>query len=234
MNRPCAIMDGLLVLSLVGVWGSLPNFLDRGGGGSASGGIVSQRGFGGSSPNLPLFRGGVRQSPKYVYGNAPGGRVIRAGILTASTLGARGEREDTSGQAIREVIANVGAAVEAYRVVPDDRSTIEQALRDWADDLLLDLILTTGGTGLSPSDVTPDATLAVVDRLVPGMAEAMRLEGLKHTPRAMLSRAVVGVRGQTLIVNLPGSPKGVRESLGAIIEVLPHALEILQRRPTDH
>lgn len=160
--------------------------------------------------------------------------MIRVGILTASTLGARGEREDTSGQAIRELIARIDASIESYRVVTDDRSTIEQALREWSDEARLDLILTTGGTGLSPTDVTPDATRAIVDRDVPGLAEAMRLEGLKHTPRAMLSRAVAGVRGQTLIVNLPGSPKGVRESLGAILEVLPHAIEILQRRPTDH
>jgi molybdopterin adenylyltransferase len=160
--------------------------------------------------------------------------MIRVGILTASTLGARGEREDTSGAAIRELVATIGATAETYRVVTDDRATIERALVEWCDELGLDLVLTTGGTGLSPTDVTPDATRAVVEREVPGFAEAMRLEGLKHTPRAMLSRAVAGVRGRTLIVNLPGSPKGVRESLGAILEVLPHAIEILQRRPTDH
>lgn len=160
--------------------------------------------------------------------------MIRVGILTASTLGARGEREDTSGQTIRELVAQIGASVENYRVVTDDRPTIEQALRAWSDELGLDLILTTGGTGLSPTDVTPDATRAILEREVPGLAEAMRLEGLKHTPRAMLSRAVAGVRGRTLIVNLPGSPKGVRESLGAILDVLPHAIEIMQRLPTDH
>lgn len=160
--------------------------------------------------------------------------MIRVGILTASTLGARGEREDTSGQVIRELVGPIGASVAAYRVVTDDRATIEAALVAWCDRDSLDLILTTGGTGLSPTDVTPDATLAVVDRTVPGIAEAMRQEGLKHTPRAMLSRSVAGVRGHTLIVNLPGSPKGVRESLGAIAEILPHAIEILQRRPTDH
>jgi molybdenum cofactor synthesis domain-containing protein len=160
--------------------------------------------------------------------------VIRTGILTASTLGARGEREDTSGAAIRELIEPLGATVEAYQVVTDDLDAIATALRIWSDDLHLDLILTTGGTGLSPTDVTPEATRQVVEREVPGFAEAMRLEGLKHTPRAMLSRAAAGVRGRTLIVNLPGSPKGVRESLGAIVEVLPHAIEILQRRPTDH
>jgi molybdenum cofactor synthesis domain-containing protein len=160
--------------------------------------------------------------------------VIRVGILTASTLGARGEREDTSGQAIRELVATIGGSVEAYRVVTDDREVIARVLHGWCDDLRLDLILTTGGTGLSPTDVTPDATRAVIEREVPGFAEAMRLAGLKHTPRAILSRALAGVRGQSLIVNLPGSPKGVRESLGAILDVLPHAIEILQRRPTDH
>jgi molybdenum cofactor synthesis domain-containing protein len=156
------------------------------------------------------------------------------GILTASTLGARGEREDTSGAAIRELIEPIGGVVEAYRVVTDDRAIIGDALRTWTDTQGLDLILTTGGTGLSPTDVTPEATRDVVERDVPGLAEAMRLEGLKHTSRAMLSRGVAGVRGRTLIVNLPGSPKGVRESLGAILDVLPHAIEILQRRPTDH
>jgi molybdopterin adenylyltransferase len=160
--------------------------------------------------------------------------VIRVGILTASTLGARGERADTSGEAIRELVAQIGGTVAAYQIVTDDRETIAAALRTWCDDEAVDLILTTGGTGLSPTDVTPEATRAVIEREVPGFAEAMRQAGLQHSPRAMLSRAVSGVRGRTLIVNLPGSPKGVRESLGAILEVLPHAIEILQRRPTDH
>jgi molybdenum cofactor synthesis domain-containing protein len=160
--------------------------------------------------------------------------LIRVGILTASTLGARGEREDTSGAAIREMVATIGGAIEMYLVVSDDRDTIAETLRGWTDVQGLDLILTTGGTGLSPTDVTPEATRDVIDRDVPGLAEAMRLDGLRFTPRAMLSRAVAGVRGRTLIVNLPGSPKGVRESLGAILGVLPHAIEILQRRPTDH
>lgn len=160
--------------------------------------------------------------------------MIRAGILTASTLGARGERVDTSAQAIRELVATLDARVEVYRIVADDRASIESTLREWCDDLHLDLVLTTGGTGLSPTDVTPEATSAVIDRPVPGLAEAMRLEGLKQTPRAMLSRAIAGIRGQTLIVNLPGSPRGARESLSAILDVLPHAIEILQHRPTDH
>ncbi len=160
--------------------------------------------------------------------------MIRVGVLTASTLGARGEREDTSGQAIREMVEAIGGTVAAYRVVTDDLTTIADALRVWCDEESLDLIVTTGGTGLSPYDVTPEATRAVIEREVPGLAEAMRLEGLKHTARAMLSRGTAGVRGRTLIVNLPGSPKGVRESLGAVLDVLPHAIEILQRRPTDH
>lgn len=160
--------------------------------------------------------------------------MIDVGILTASDAGARGEREDVSGATIRELVESIGGQVVDYRIVPDEVERIAAALREWADERGLDLILTTGGTGLSPRDVTPEATRAVLDREVPGLAEAMRAAGLKQTPRAMLSRAVAGTRGHTLIVNLPGSPKGVRESLGAILEVLPHAIEILQARPTDH
>ncbi|HKS69823.1 MAG TPA: MogA/MoaB family molybdenum cofactor biosynthesis protein [Ktedonobacterales bacterium] len=161
---------------------------------------------------------------------------ITAGILTASTKGAAGEREDTSGEAIRALIEAppLSARIAERRIVPDDRATIESLLRHWADDLHLDLILTTGGTGLSPTDVTPEATLAVVDRLVPGLAEAMRMESLRHTPMAMLTRAVAGCRGATLIVNLPGSPKGVRECLSVILPALPHAVEILTGRTMEH
>lgn len=155
-------------------------------------------------------------------------RVIRLGILTLSDKGARGEREDSSGAAIRELTAGLGAEVQRYQIIPDERALIAAVLQEWADSADLDLILTTGGTGLAPRDVTPEATLAILDRQAPGLAEAMRQEGLHHTPMAMLSRGAAGVRGRTLIVNLPGSERGVRESLGAILSVLPHAVETLQ------
>jgi molybdenum cofactor synthesis domain-containing protein len=158
----------------------------------------------------------------------------RIGILTISDKGARGERVDTSGDAIRELVASLEATVEHYEVVPDDRETIAGHLREWSDEQGLDLILTSGGTGLAPRDVTPEATLAVVDRLVPGMAEFMRQEGHKYTPMAALSRAVAGVRGHTLIVNLPGSERGVRQSLEALLPILPHALETLRGEAGDH
>ncbi len=162
--------------------------------------------------------------------------MITVGILTASTKGAAGQREDTSGDAIAEMVAAppLSATVRARRIVADERAAIESVLRHWADDLRLDLILTTGGTGLSPTDVTPEATLAVAERLVPGLAEAMRMESLRVTPMAMLTRAVAGCRGSTLIVNLPGSPKGVRECLAVILPVLPHAIDILTTRVTEH
>ena len=156
-----------------------------------------------------------------------------AGVLTVSDKGSRGEREDTSGAAIREMLSTLDVTVERYEVIPDDRASIAQRLIAWADDDGLDLIVTTGGTGLGPRDVTPEATREAIDYEAPGLAEAMRLEGLKHTPMAMLSRAAAGVRGRTLIVNLPGSPRGVRESLSVLLPVLPHALETL-RGQTEH
>lgn len=159
-------------------------------------------------------------------------RIVRVGILTVSDRGSRGERADTSGAAIDELIVGSGGEVVRTAIVADERVQIAATLHEWCDEGL-DLILTTGGTGLAARDVTPEATLDVAERLAPGIAEAMRAAGLRHTPRAMLSRAVAAVRGSTLIVNLPGSEKGVRESLGAVIDVLPHAVELL-RGDTEH
>lgn len=156
---------------------------------------------------------------------------LRIGVLTASTKGAAGEREDTSGAAIREIVERAGWRVVEAAIVSDELETISGTLKRFADELDLDVVFTSGGTGLGPRDVTPQATMQVIDYQVPGLAEAMRMEGHKHTPMALLSRAIVGVRRLTLIINLPGSPKGVRESLEVVMPVLPHAVEVL-RSPT--
>jgi len=160
--------------------------------------------------------------------------AIRAGVLTISDKASRGERIDTSGAAIGELLATIDAAVQRSEVVPDERERIAATLRAWADSDELDLIVTTGGTGLGPRDVTPEATAEAIERPVPGLGELMRSAGVKHTPMAALSRGVAGVRGRCLIVNLPGSEKGVRESLAAVIDLLPHAVELLRGRVGDH
>lgn len=159
--------------------------------------------------------------------------MITVGILTMSDKGARGEREDLSGLEIKRLVAEIPAEVKAYEVIPDEKYLIRDKLIEYSDELGLDIIITTGGTGVSPRDVTPDATLEVIDKEIPGMAEVMRFESLKKTPRAMISRAVVGLRGCTLIINLPGSPKGVRENLSAILPSISHAVEKIKGDPTE-
>ncbi len=159
--------------------------------------------------------------------------MIKTGILTISDKGSRGQRRDDSGPAIREALPKENYQVASYEAIPDEADVIARKLTEWADGGL-DLILTTGGTGLGPRDVTPEATLQVVERLVPGIAEAVRAASLVKTPFAMLSRAVAGVRGQCLIINLPGSPRAARECLEVIGPVIPHAVQIIQGEITEH
>jgi molybdenum cofactor synthesis domain-containing protein len=156
-----------------------------------------------------------------------------AGILVISDRGWRGERLDKSGQVAKEFISRLGIEVAKYEVVPDEAEIISKKLREWSDAVGLDLIVTSGGTGLSPRDVTPEATLAVIDKIIPGLTEAMRMDTMKRKPEAILSRAVAGSRGKCLIVNLPGSPKAVKECLEVILPVLPHALEILGGKTSE-
>jgi len=155
----------------------------------------------------------------------------KVGIVTLSDKGALGEREDLSGPAIYNILEEDGRYdIEAEYLLPDDKNLLEKALIAMCDDQKLDLVLTTGGTGFSPRDITPEATLAVADRNAPGIAEYMRVKSFEITPKAMLSRGVSVIRGKTLIINLPGSPKAVRENLGFIMPALPHGLDILLKR----
>jgi len=157
--------------------------------------------------------------------------MITVAVLTLSDKGSKGEREDSSGPLIQDMLKSINAEVRFYDILPDEKELIKKKLIEYSEKV--DLILTTGGTGLSPRDVTPEATLDIIDREVPGIAEAMRSEGLKKTSRAMLSRAVAGVRGTSLIINLPGSPKAVKENLQVIIEVIPHAIEKIKGDPSE-
>ncbi len=153
---------------------------------------------------------------------------MRIGIITASDRSARGERADLSGPALAQEILGHGWEVIRQVILPDDQSTLSSLMAEWADSGAFDVILTTGGTGFAPRDVTPEATQAVIERPVPGLAEAMRQASLLKTPHAMLSRATAGIRRRTLIVNLPGSPKAAVENLQVILPVLPHAIQLLQ------
>jgi molybdopterin adenylyltransferase len=158
---------------------------------------------------------------------------MRAAILTLSDKGSRGERVDESGPTLAAWLAEKGIATVHSQIIPDDRDTIVATLTQWADGNVADLILTTGGTGVSPRDVTPEATMQVAERLIPGIGELMRLKSLEKTPMASLSRAVAAIRGKALIINLPGSPKGSRENLEAVWPVIGHAVEKIQGGQQD-
>lgn len=157
--------------------------------------------------------------------------MIKAAILTLSDKGSRGEREDQSGEVIRTMLAGINVSITAYEVIPDEQDLITKKLFEFAEKA--ELIITTGGTGVGPRDVTPEATLAVIEKELPGFAEAMRQEGLKHTPRAMGSRAIAGIYRQTLIINLPGSPRGVAENLAVVLPVIPHTIALIKGKVSD-
>jgi molybdenum cofactor synthesis domain-containing protein len=158
---------------------------------------------------------------------------LNAAILVLSDKGSRGERKDTSGPALEQWLAERDVTVLLTELIPDDRELIEAKLTGWADSNSFDLILTCGGTGVSPRDVTPEATLRVLERIIPGFGEAMRLKSLAKTPHALISRAVAGIRGKSLIINLPGSPKGAVENLEAVWPAVPHAVAKIQGDPAE-
>lgn len=159
--------------------------------------------------------------------------MFNAGIITVSDKGSQGKRQDLSGPAIAEILAGAGIEIKQILIIPDEVEQIQKTIIQFADVEKLDVILTTGGTGVSPRDLTPDATLKVIDKEVPGMAEAMRLASMKITPHAMISRAVAGIRGRCLIINLPGSPKGAKENLTAVLPALQHAIEKIKGDDRD-
>ena len=159
--------------------------------------------------------------------------MIKVGILTISDKGARGEREDQSGKVIEEIVKKINGEVKYYQIIPDEGEIIQDELVKVVDKLHLDLILTTGGTGLGKRDITPEATLAVIEKEVPGISEIIRSESFKKTDRAILSRGVAGIRKESLIINLPGSPKGVKESLEIILKALLHGIEIIKGEVTE-
>ena len=160
--------------------------------------------------------------------------MFTVGILTVSDKGSQGQRHDKSGKVIRDSLFKMDSSIAKYEVIPDEQDVIASKLTDWADIVGVDVILTTGGTGLGQRDVTPEATLAVIDKSVPGFAEAMRIKSLEKTPMAVLSRATAGVRGKCLIINLPGSPKAVLECLEVILPAISHAVEIIKGEVTEH
>lgn len=159
---------------------------------------------------------------------------IRAGVVTISDKGYAGEREDVSGPLLADLLREMGAEVAAQTIVPDEPDQIQRVLIRLADEERLDLVLTTGGTGPTPRDCTPEATLAVVDREVPGLSEVLRFEGYRRTPLAVISRGAAGTRGRTLIVNLPGSPRAVREGMEILGPILPHAVRMVRGLDTEH
>jgi len=160
--------------------------------------------------------------------------TIRFGILIVSDRSSRGERPDTSGPALVELVQSQGWRVVQQAIIPDDLGTIKDVLKNWSDAGEVDVILATGGTGFAPRDVTPEATRAIVERLTPGLDEAMRSASLKVTPHAMLSRAVSGIRKRTLIITLPGSPKGATENMQVVLPALEHAVKLIREEDAGH